>query len=57
MIFGAAVSSLVAGSVAVAAGDDAALLSLGAPAGAGFLWYLIAMPETAQLTDVTNTTV
>jgi hypothetical protein len=33
--------------VVVTAGYDAAFLSLGALAGAGFILYLIAMPETA----------
>lgn len=44
---GAAVSNLVAGWIVVAAGYDAAFAFLGALAGAGFLLYLIAMPETA----------
>lgn len=44
---GAAVSNLAAGAVVVAAGYHAAFLFLGALAGAGFLLYLLAMPETA----------
>lgn len=44
---GAAVSNLVAGSIVVAAGYNAAFAFLGALAGAGFVLYLIAMPETA----------
>lgn len=44
---GAAVSNLVAGSIVVAAGYNTAFASLGALAAAGFLLYLIAMPETA----------
>ncbi|MCV6970129.1 MFS transporter [Mycobacterium bohemicum] len=44
---GAAVSNLVAGSIVVAAGYDAAFASLGAIAAAGFVLYLTAMPETA----------
>lgn len=44
---GAAVSNLVAGAIVVAAGYDAAFAFLGALAGAGFLLYLFAMPETA----------
>jgi MFS family permease len=44
---GAAVSNLVAGSIVVAAGYNAAFLFLGALAAAGFMLYLIAMPETA----------
>ena len=43
---GAAVSNLFAGSIVVAAGYNAAFMSLGALAGAGFALYLIAMPET-----------
>ncbi len=45
---GAAVSNLVAGSIVVAAGYNAAFLFLGALAAAGFMLYLIAMPETAS---------
>jgi MFS family permease len=45
---GASVSNLVAGSIVVAAGYDAAFVFLGALAGVGFLLYLLAMPETAQ---------
>lgn len=44
---GAAVSNLVAGAIVVAAGYGVAFMSLGALAGAGFVLYLIAMPETA----------
>ena len=44
---GASVSNLVAGWIVVAAGYDAAFAFLGALAGAGFLLYLVAMPETA----------
>jgi hypothetical protein len=38
---------LVAGSIVVAAGYNAAFASPGALAAAGFVLYLIAMPETA----------
>ncbi|WP_082951084.1 MFS transporter [Mycobacterium mantenii] len=44
---GAAVSNLVAGSIVVAAGYNAAFVFLGALAAAGFVLYLVAMPETA----------
>lgn len=44
---GAAVSNLVAGSIVVAAGYNVAFAFLGALAGAGFVLYLVAMPETA----------
>nr|WP_082975479.1 MFS transporter [Mycobacterium sp. 1245805.9] len=44
---GAAVSNLVAGSIVVAAGYDAAFAFLGALAAAGLVLYLVAMPETA----------
>jgi MFS family permease len=44
---GAAISNLVAGSIVVAAGYNAAFVFLGALAAAGFVLYLIAMPETA----------
>ncbi|WP_082983790.1 MFS transporter [Mycobacterium sp. 1165178.9] len=44
---GAAVSNLVAGSIVVAAGYNAAFAFLGALAAAGFMLYLIAMPEPA----------
>lgn len=50
MGIGAAVSNYVAGSIVVAAGYHAAFLSLGAIAGAGFVLYLIAMPETGPKT-------
>jgi MFS family permease len=43
---GAAVSNFVAGSIVVAAGYNAAFMSLGAVAGAGFVLYLTVMPET-----------
>ncbi|MEE2855750.1 MAG: MFS transporter [Actinomycetota bacterium] len=45
---GAAISNLVAGSIVVAAGYNAAFAFLGALAAAGFVLYLIAMPETAE---------
>jgi hypothetical protein len=41
------VSNLVAGSIVVAAGCNAAFAFLGALAAAGFVLYLIAMPETS----------
>jgi hypothetical protein len=41
------VSNLVAGSIVVAAGYNAAFAFLGALAAAGFVLYLIAVPETA----------
>ena len=44
---GASVSNFVAGAIVVAAGYNAAFAFLGAMAGAGFVLYLIAMPETA----------
>jgi MFS family permease len=44
---GASVSNYAAGAIVVAAGYDAAFAALGALAGAGFVLYLIAMPETA----------
>ncbi len=44
---GAALSNFVSGWIVVAAGYNAAFLSLGAIAGAGSILYLIAMPETA----------
>ena len=44
---GAAVSNLAAGAIVVAAGYNVAFASLGALAGAGFIVYLIGMPETA----------
>lgn len=50
MGIGAAVSNYVAGSIVVAAGYHTAFLSLGAIAGAGFVLYLIAMPETGPKT-------
>ncbi len=45
---GAAVSNLVAGAIVVAAGYNAAFMSLGAIAGAALALYFIAMPETAR---------
>jgi MFS family permease len=44
---GAAVSNYVAGAIVVAASYNTAFAALGALAGAGFVLYLIAMPETA----------
>lgn len=44
---GAAVSNLVAGWIVVGAGYNAAFAFLGTLAGAGFVLYLVAMPETA----------
>jgi len=44
---GAAVSNLVAGWIVVAARNHVAFATLGALAGAGFVLYLVAMPETA----------
>ena len=49
---GASVSNLVAGSIVVAAGYNAAFAVLGALAGAGFVAYLIAMPETAPTAEL-----
>lgn len=46
---GAAVSNYVAGAIVVAAGYNAAFLTLGAIAGAGLALYLMAMPETAAM--------
>jgi MFS family permease len=43
---GASLSNFVAGGIVVAAGYGVAFMSLGAIAGAGFVLYLIAMPET-----------
>lgn len=43
---GAALSASLAGSVVVGAGYSAAFLTLGGIAAAGFLGYLLAMPET-----------
>ena len=45
---GAALSTGVAGFIVVGAGYSAAFLTLGAIAGAGFLLYLLVMPETAS---------
>ncbi len=50
---GASVSNLVAGSIVVVAGYNAAFTSLGALAGAGLVLYLIAMPETAAMSRQT----
>ncbi|WP_118915477.1 MFS transporter [Mycobacterium shigaense] len=44
---GAAVSNYVAGAIVVAAGYNAAFLALGVLAVAGFVLYLLGMPETA----------
>ncbi|CAM4469900.1 galactoside permease [Mycobacterium basiliense] len=44
---GAALSNFASGWVVVSAGYNVAFMSLGAIAGAGFILYLIAMPETA----------
>lgn len=49
---GASLSNFVAGETVLAAGYDAAFLSLAAVAGAGLLLYLVAMPETADRGDV-----
>ncbi|OBA70845.1 MFS transporter [Mycobacterium sp. 1554424.7] len=46
---GAALSNFVAGGIVVAAGYGAAFASLGAVAGAGFVLYLAAMPETGRV--------
>lgn len=45
---GAALSNVVAGSIVLAAGYNAAFMSLGAIAGVGLAVYLVAMPETAD---------
>jgi predicted MFS family arabinose efflux permease len=47
---GAALSTGVAGFIVVGAGYSAAFLTLAAIAGAGFLLYLLVMPETASAT-------
>jgi MFS family permease len=58
---GAALSAAVAGAIVVGAGYSAAFLFLAAVAGAGFVLYLTAMPETrltgpkAQPTDRAHT--
>ncbi|KAA1431653.1 MFS transporter [Mycolicibacter arupensis] len=44
---GAALSNFIAGHIVVAAGYNAAFLALAGVAAAGFVLYLIAMPETA----------
>ena len=44
---GAALSNIVAGRIVVAAGYDAAFISLGVLAAAGLVLYAAAMPETA----------
>ena len=63
---GAAVSNFVAGWIVVKAGYNVAFAALGALAAAGFILYLIAMPETGpearkpslfRAKEVTNTTV
>ncbi|MBV9318411.1 MAG: MFS transporter [Mycobacterium sp.] len=46
---GASLSNVVAGWVVLLAGYDAGFISLGALAAAGFVLYLIAMPETADI--------
>ena len=43
---GAALSNIVAGWIVVAAGYDAAFISLGVSATAGLALYAMAMPET-----------
>ncbi|WP_420714670.1 MFS transporter [Mycobacterium sp. Aquia_213] len=43
---GASVSNYVAGAIVVAASYNVAFLALGVVAGAGFVLYLVAMPET-----------
>jgi MFS family permease len=45
---GASLSNVVAGSIVLAAGYDAAFMSLGAVGGVGLAVYLLAMPETAD---------
>ncbi|AXN45802.1 Multidrug resistance protein MdtG [Mycobacterium marinum] len=45
---GAALSNFASGWVVVTAGYNVAFMSLGAIAGAGFILYLLAMPETAS---------
>jgi MFS family permease len=44
---GAALSNIIAGWIVVAAGNDAAFISLGVLAAAGLALYAVAMPETA----------
>lgn len=44
--FGAAISATLAGLIIVSVGYSTAFIALGAIAGAGFLLYLVAMPET-----------
>jgi MFS family permease len=46
---GASLSNVVAGAIVVAFGYHVAFMSLGAIAGAGFVLYLIAMPETGGI--------
>lgn len=48
---GAALSNFIAGQIVVAAGYNAAFVTLAAVAGAGFVLYLTAMPETARTTN------
>lgn len=50
---GAALSNFVAGHIVSAAGYNAAFITLAAVAGAGFMLYLTAMPETARLSGAT----
>jgi len=50
---GAALSNFIAGHIVSAAGYDAAFIALAAVAGAGFVLYLTAMPETARLSGST----
>ena len=51
---GAALSNFVAGEIVSAAGYDAAFFTLAAVAGAGFVLYLTAMPETAGISGRTT---
>jgi MFS family permease len=51
---GAALSNIAAGWIVVTAGYNAAFMSLGAIAGAGFALYLIKMPETAGTRPTTT---
>lgn len=50
---GAALSNFIAGHIVVAAGYNAAFLALAGVAAAGFVLYLIAMPETAATSGLT----
>ena len=47
-VLGAALSATLAGSIIVWAGYSANFLTLAAIAGAGFLLYLVTMPETKK---------